>query len=301
MARGQYEARHPRPWLLLLVGLLVTANTLNIAADIAAMAERPCACWWAARPIACMRSPSGWLGLRGDAGLRPTRAGVRWLKWLTPGPAGHLGVVCMVHIDWGEVLLHALPPQLRWDADLLLLTLVAVLGTTISSLPLLLAGRPGGWKTARPAPASRTHPRGAPPPAPHPFRHHRGHELLQRHRLLHIINSTAATLHRAGITHIETSAQAVGRCALWLATVAALLRAGIIGTGPAGCACAGRLGGQPRASLAGAREGRGFYGVIAVATLVGVALCFSPMDPGARAVLVPPCSPAWLPCPSWPP
>ena len=26
-------------------------------------------------------------------------------------------------------------------------------------------------------------------------------------------------------------------------------------------------------------EGRGFYGVIAVATLVGVALCFSPMDP----------------------
>ena len=37
--RGQYEARLPRPWLLLLVGLLVTANTLNIAADIAAMAE----------------------------------------------------------------------------------------------------------------------------------------------------------------------------------------------------------------------------------------------------------------------
>jgi NRAMP (natural resistance-associated macrophage protein)-like metal ion transporter len=275
----------PRPWLLLLVGLLVTANTLNIAADIAAMAE---ALRLLVGGSAHVYAVTFGLACVVMQVFLPYQSYVRGLKWLTLALLAYLGVVCMVHIDWGEVLLHALLPQLKWDADLLL-TLVAVLGTTIS--PYLFFWQAGQEVEDRAAGAGQPH-------SAHEVRRH-----LRRIKFdtvvgmgfsnaiaFFIMLSTAATLHRAGITHIETSAQAVEALRPLAGQQAALLFAlGVIGTGllavpvlagSAAYAVAELAGWEGSLSLKLERgEGRGFYGVIAVATLVGVALCFTPVDP----------------------
>lgn len=275
----------PRPWLLLLVGLLITANTLNIAADIAAMAE---ALRLLVGGSAHVYAVTFGLACVVMQVFLPYRTYVRGLKWLTLALLAYVGVVCMVHIDWGDVLLHALLPQLKWDADLLL-TLVAVLGTTIS--PYLFFWQAGQEVEDRAAGAGQPH-------SAHEVRRH-----LRRIKFdtvvgmgfsnaiaFFIMLSTAATLHRAGITHIETSAQAVEALRPLAGPQAALLFAlGVIGTGllavpvlagSAAYAVAELAGWEGSLSLKLERgEGRGFYGVIAVATLVGVALCFTPVDP----------------------
>jgi Mn2+/Fe2+ NRAMP family transporter len=105
-----------------------------------------------------------------------------------------------------------------------------------------------------------------------------------------IILSTAATLHAAGVTTIQTSAQAAEALRPLAGDFTfVLFSLGIIGTGmlavpvlagSAAYAVAEAAGWQGSLSLRLDRsEGRGFYGVIATATLGGVLLCFTPTDP----------------------
>jgi Mn2+/Fe2+ NRAMP family transporter len=107
-----------------------------------------------------------------------------------------------------------------------------------------------------------------------------------------IILATGATLHAAGITEIQTSAQAAEALRPLAGEFAFLLFGlGIIGTGllavpvlagSAAYAVAEAAGWPGSLSLVLSHkdaEGRGFYGVIAAATIGGVALCFTPMDP----------------------
>ena len=103
-----------------------------------------------------------------------------------------------------------------------------------------------------------------------------------------IILTTAVTLHLHGVTNIQTSAQAAsalrpiaGEFAFWL------FSAGIIGTGLLAIPV---LAGSAAYAMAGAfdwrnslelkpRVAKGFYGIIAISTLIGVGLCFTPIDP----------------------
>ena len=105
-----------------------------------------------------------------------------------------------------------------------------------------------------------------------------------------IILSTAATLHKAGITDIQTSAQAAEALRPLAGDFTFLLFSlGIIGTGLLAVPVLAGSAGYAVAEAAGwtgslsARldkgEGQGFYGVIAAATVGGVLLCFSPVDP----------------------
>ena len=105
-----------------------------------------------------------------------------------------------------------------------------------------------------------------------------------------IILSTAATLHAAGVRDIQTSAQAAEALRPLAGELTFLLFSlGIIGTGmlavpvlagSAAYAVAGSAGWRGSLGLRLEQgEGRGFYGVIAVATVGGVALCFTPIDP----------------------
>ena len=105
-----------------------------------------------------------------------------------------------------------------------------------------------------------------------------------------IILSTAATLHAAGVTDIETSAQAAEALRPLAGDLTFLLFSlGIIGTGmlavpvlagSAAYAVAEAAGWHGSLSLRlDQGEGRGFYGVIAAATVGGVILCFTPTDP----------------------
>ena len=125
------KAGFPRWVLLSVVSLLVAANTLNLAADIAAMAE-------------AMRLLVG-----GSAHVYAVAFGllclvlqvflsyqtyVRWLKWLTLALFAYVAVVFSLHLDWWQVAAEALLPELPPGAQVhdALLMIVAVFGTTIS-------------------------------------------------------------------------------------------------------------------------------------------------------------------------
>ncbi len=277
------KAAFPRSVLFGVVGLLLVANTLNVAADIAAMAEAlrllvggPAHVYAVLFGLLC-------LGLQV---FLPYATYVRWLKWLTLALLSYVAVVFSLHLNWSQVMAAVLRPQLAFSKDVLLMV-VAVFGTTIS--PYLFF-----WQASQEAEDAA----GDAAPTTDTVRQH-----LRRIKVdtvigmafsnliaFFIILSTAATLHAAGVTDIQTSAQAAEA----LRPVAGeftflLFSLGIIGTGLLAVPVLAGSAGYAVAEAAGwsgtlhARldrgEGRGFYGVIAAATVGGVLLCFTPVDP----------------------
>jgi NRAMP (natural resistance-associated macrophage protein)-like metal ion transporter len=273
----------PRPVLLTVVGLLLVANTLNIAADIAAMAEALRLLLGGSAHVYAVTFGLACLVLQV---FLPYAVYVRWLKWLTLALLSYVAVVFTVRLDWGVVLGHLVWPRLPLSHDALL-TVVAVFGTTIS--PYLFF-----WQAAQEMEDVRE----GPAPTRAQVRKH-----LRRIKIdtfvgmgfsnliaFFVILSTAATLHAAGVTDIQTSAQAAEALRPLAGDATFLLFSlGIIGTGMLAVPVLAGSAGYAVAEAAGwhgslsARldkgEGKGFYGVIAAATVGGVLLCFTPMDP----------------------
>jgi NRAMP (natural resistance-associated macrophage protein)-like metal ion transporter len=277
------KASFPRWVLLLVVGMLLVANTLNVAADIAAMAEALRLLVGGSAHVYAVTF--GLLCLVLQVFL-PYKTYVGWLKWLTLALLSYVAVVFTLHLDWSQVVQAILSPRLAFSHDMLLMV-VAVFGTTIS--PYLFF-----WQAAQEmedSDASAVH-------APVEVRRH-----LRRIKIdtivgmsfsnliaFFIILSTAATLHRAGVTDIQTSAQAAEALRPLAGDFTfVLFSLGIIGTGMLAVPVLAGSAGYAVAEAAGwpgtlsARldrgEGRGFYGVIATATVGGVILCFTPADP----------------------
>jgi len=275
----------PRPVLLAIVGMLVLANTLNLAADIAAMAEALQLLLGGSAHVYAVTF--GLLCLVLQVFLSYA-AYVRWLKWLTLALLSYVAVIFTLHIEWRQVAQQLVWPDLPGSKETLL-TIVAVFGTTIS--PYLFF-----WQAAQ-----EMEDVNAGPGQPHTPQQVRGH--LRRIKwdtvvgmtfsnliAFFIILSTAATLHVAGVRDIQTSAQAAEALRPLAGDLTFLLFSlGIIGTGmlavpvlagSAAYAVAEAAGWQGSLSLRLDKgEGRGFYGVLAVATLGGVALCFTSIDP----------------------
>jgi len=111
------------------VALLFIANTLNIGADLGAMAE-------ATRLL--LPAPATWIyvvifGIVSTAGqifLQHTRY-VAVLKWLTLSLFAYFATVCVVHVPWFQFIQGLVWPRITLDRDFWL-TVVAILGTTIS-------------------------------------------------------------------------------------------------------------------------------------------------------------------------
>jgi NRAMP (natural resistance-associated macrophage protein)-like metal ion transporter len=282
------KAAYPRTVVLAVVGMLVVANTLNIAADIAAMAE--------ALRLLVGGSPHVYAVTFGLVCLvlqvfLPYQRYVRWLKWLTLALLAYVAVAFTLKLDWLEVLRGMVRPTLPENAGMheFILLIVAVFGTTIS--PYLFF-----WQAAQ----EMEDVSGSDPHTRDEVRHH-----LRRIKFdtitgmtfsnviaFFIILSTGATLHAAGITDIQTSAQAAEALRPLAGDLTfVLFGLGIIGTGllavpvlagSAAYAVAEAAGWRGSLTLVLSRRddaGRGFYGVIAAATLGGVILCFTPMDP----------------------
>ena len=277
---------HFSPWVLRsVVGALLVANTLNVAADLAAMAEALRLLLGGSSHVYAVTF--GLLCLVLQVFL-PYQRYVRWLKWLTMALLAYVAVAFTLQLDWWQVLRAAVWPHWSNGRDALL-TIVAVFGTTIS--PYLFF-----WQAAQEMEDVRDN--GGAEHTPAEVRQH-----LRRIRIdtivgmtfsnliaFFIILSTAVTLHTAGITQIESSAQAAEALRPLAGHLTFLLFSlGIIGTGmlavpvlagSAAYAVAEAAGWRGSLSLRLDRgEGRGFYGVIAVATVGGVALCFTPIDP----------------------
>jgi NRAMP (natural resistance-associated macrophage protein)-like metal ion transporter len=280
----------PRSVLYGIVGLLLIANTINIAADIAAMGE---ALRLLAGGSAHLYSVGfGLLCLVLQVFLRYTDY-VRYLKWLTLALLSYVAVIFTIHVQWGAVLSEMVMPRLVLDHNTITM-IVAVFGTTIS--PYLFF-----WQAAQEMEDLRavTARNGGGSLLPHAEGVARRH--LRRIRwdtyvgmgfsnliAFFIILSTAATLHAAGIGDIQTSAQAAEALRpIGGQTTFFLFSLGIIGTGmlavpvlagSAAYAVSESFEWQSGMDMK-VHEALEFYGIIAIATAGGVALNFTHLDP----------------------
>ncbi|MEN9437059.1 MAG: hypothetical protein RIR09_1714, partial [Pseudomonadota bacterium] len=123
----------PRWVTTLLVGLLVVANTINIAADIGAMGEA--LRLLAGGPLTLYVLGFGALCLTTQVLFSYERT-VRILKWLTLGLFAYVAVILTVRVPWRQAITESLQPWAFLPKDTSMrdyaAMVVAMLGTTIS-------------------------------------------------------------------------------------------------------------------------------------------------------------------------
>ena len=278
--------RHYPPTVLYLAVLvLFVANTINIAADIAAMG--------AAAKLVLGGPVQLYVVLLGVFSLLlqvfvPYERYARYLKWLTLTLFVYVAIIFVIPVDWKAVALSIVKPPITFSAPYLT-TVVAVLGTTIS--PYLFF-----WQASQEVEEIRSSPEQR-PLLRAPLQ---AAAQLKRINLdtwvgmglsngiaFFIILTAAATLHAHHIT-VNTTADAASALKPIAGNFAfALFSLGIIGTGllalpvlagSAAYAAAGTM--KWRNSLAlQVNLAKQFYAVIAVSILGGVALTFTHFDP----------------------
>jgi NRAMP (natural resistance-associated macrophage protein)-like metal ion transporter len=276
----------PRRAVWGIVGLLLVANVINIAADVAAMGEamalvvpgRPL--WYAVG--------FGVLSVLLQVFI-PYQRYVNLLKWLTLVLLAYVATVFVVRVPWGVVLKTTVWPHIAWNRDYLT-TIVAVFGTTIS--PYLFFWQASQEVEELRADDSAEPLRRAPDQARRQFSRIRFDTLVgmavSNGVAFFIMLTTAATLHAQGVHDIQSSAQAASALKPVAGELAFVLFAlGIVGTGLlaipvlAGSAAYAMAGTFHWKSSLGAEfsAARKFYGIIIVATLAGVGINFMPIDP----------------------
>ena len=263
--------------------LLITANVINIAADLGGMGEAAemvtgvSKIIWTPVMTILITSFLFWSSYRQIA---------RIFKWITLVLLAYVITAFFAHVDWRAALRATLLPRISFSRNSLSV-LVGILGTTIS--PYLFF-----WQAAQEVEEERA----------------QGRHLAQRKGatadelrrlrvdiftgmfasnfvMYFIILTTAATLHAHGTTHIDTARQAAevlpplaGNAAYWLFTL------GLIGTGMLGVPV---LAGSSAYAMAEAsawkgslekkpRDARKFYAVLAAAMVGGLAINFMGLD-----------------------
>ena len=276
----------PAPVLYALVIMLLVANTINVAADVAAMGQSLQLV--VGGPVHLYAVGFGVVCLALEIYL-PYRRYVTYLKWLTLVLFAYVAVALAANVSWSAVLSGIVWPRVPHSSDMLTV-IVAVFGTTIS--PYLFF-----WQAALEVEEVEANPKAhalkqSPSQAPSQLRRididtYVGMGLSNAIALF-IIIATAATLHQSGVLDIETSAQAAEALRPIAGPLAFLLFSlGIIGTGMLAIPV---LAGSAAYAVAETfkwrrgldrkpREARGFYAIVALATLGGTALTFSPIDP----------------------
>ena len=285
----------PRWVVISLVSLLVLANTFNIAADLAAMGEA------LSLVIGGLNHEHALIFAAVSVLLQVFVRYRRYapaLKFLTLVLFLYVATAFTVHIPWGEAFARAVWPAAEINRDYLFMV-VAVLGTTIS--PYLFF-----WQASQEVEEMKQNRSG-----------HSGHHAKEQRPLkelsrggdseikrmaldtsmgmvfsniiaFFIILTTAAVLNTGGVTNVQSAAQAAEALRPLAGDLTfGLFALGIIGTGLlavpvlAGSAayCVSEAFGWPATLEAKAPDAVGFYGIIAGATIVGLALGYTPIDP----------------------
>jgi len=268
-----------------VVFLLLTANTLNIAADVAAMGEVGELVSGVNRHLMTLFFVVGTLALQIFV---PYHRYVVFLKWLTLSLLAYAAVLFTVHVPWGEVALRSIWPKFNPNASAAAVV-VGVFGTTIS--PYLFfwqaseevedMNRSGGQALIIDKPAAKKELRR--------IKWDTWSGMFYSNITAYfIILATAVTLNVAGITDITTAAQAATALRPLAGNFAFLLFAlGILGVGLIGVPVLAGSGAYALAEAMGWKEGlerpstdaRGFYSVIAVSVLLGLVIQYSPISP----------------------
>jgi Mn2+/Fe2+ NRAMP family transporter len=276
----------PPAVLRIVVLLLLIANTLNIAADVAAMGEVGELVSGIDRHMMTLCFVLVTLGLQIFV---PYHRYVFFLKWLTLSLLAYAFVLFTVHVPWREVALRTVWPKFEFNSTAAAVV-VGVFGTTIS--PYLFF-----WQASEEV---------------EDMWRNKGTALIKsdiaeaRQEIRRIkwdtwtgmfysdisayfvILATAVTLHVAGITDINTAAEAATALRPMAGNFAFVLFAfGILGVGMIGVPVLAGSAAYAAAETMGWHEGlerstrnaRGFYGVIAVSVLLGLILQYSPISP----------------------
>ena len=279
------RTRYPRWVLWFACGLVIVANVFNIGADLGGMADAmqmitgiP-AYFWTPFFAALITGLLFWTSYRTMA---------RVFKWLTLVLLAYVITAFLAHPDWAAVVRATFIPHIEWTKDYIAV-LVGLLGTTIS--PYLFF-----WQAAQEVEEDRDHGKST-------VAQRRGSTnrelriamkdvvtgmLLSNVVMYFIILTTATTLNAHGMKNIETAKQAAealrplaGKGAYWLFTL------GIIGTGmlavpvlAGSCAYAIAEGAKWSSASLNVKPqlARKFYGVIAMAILIGLAFDFTGLD-----------------------
>jgi NRAMP (natural resistance-associated macrophage protein)-like metal ion transporter len=284
---GNLRRHYPKWPVRGLVALLLVANTINLGADLGAMAAALKLV--AGGPQLVYVALFAVVSVLLEVFVRYARY-VAVLKWLTLSLFAYVGVVFVVDIPWATVARAIVVPHLAAGGGALTVV-VAILGTTISPYLFFWQAEEEVEDTiARPhaAPLLR-----APDQAPTELSRIRWDTYVgmafSNLVALFIILTTAATLHAHGVTDIQTSAQAAEALRPIAGPfVFAIFALGIIGTGMlalpvlAGSAAyaVGEVFGTHVGLARPLRHAPTFYGLIAGATVLGaVVVDFSSLDP----------------------
>ncbi|HTT08262.1 MAG TPA: divalent metal cation transporter [Gammaproteobacteria bacterium] len=280
------KKKFPR-WLVVVAALaLLVANTINIGADLAGMAD--------AVEMLSGTSSHFWVVLFA-MGISWATVQLRYaqiantLKWLAVFLFSYVLCALVVKPNWHAIMKSVLLPSLPRTSDEWQM-LVALLGTTIS--PYLFF-----WQTSQEVEEEKASGRRT----RRARRNATPDEILNRKLdvgigtffsnmvMFFIMVTTAATLHRHGILHIETSREAAEALRPIAGDGAAILYTmGIIGvgllaiptlSGSAAYAIAEVFGWRRQGLDEKAHKARAFYAVVLLATAAALGLDFSDVNP----------------------
>ena len=269
-----------------VVALLLIANTLNIAADVAAMGEVAELITGVNRHLMTAFFVFGTVLMQV---FIPYHHYVNFLKWLTISLLAYAAVLFTVHVPWGEVIKHTFLPTFTFNADSAAV-IVGVFGTTIS--PYLFF-----WQASEEVEDMHTK------KATLPLLNNKrvaGKELRRigwdtwsgmfysNITAYFIILATAVTLHVSGITDINSAAQAASALRPLAGDFAFLLFAlGILGVGLIGVPVLAGSGAYALSEVLNWNTGlerkvsdaQGFYSIIVVSVFLGLAIQYTPISP----------------------
>jgi NRAMP (natural resistance-associated macrophage protein)-like metal ion transporter len=278
---------YPLPLLYAMVVLLLVANIINLGADLGAMGDAlDLVVGGSYRAVYVVVFAVLCAALQIFSRYEHY---VRILKWSTLVLFAYVAAAIVSHIPWGTVAVRTFLPAPTLSKDYLL-AIVAILGTTISPYMFF-------WQSSEEAEEERID------PDQKPLIEDGRDANKQMRRIeydtyvgmalsnvigLFIIVTTAATLHAHGHTDIQSSSQAAEALRPLAGKFAFLLFAlGIVGTGllavPVLAGSAAYATGEALRWKVGLgrlpHEAKAFYGLIAVATLIGIAINFVHIDP----------------------
>ena len=284
---GVIKTHYSKPILYISVSMLLITNTVNIGADLGAMA--------ASAKMLLGLPTFFWLLLTTGVILIleifvPYRIYSKILKYLALTLFAYVITAFIVKANWGIILKSTVFPQIKFSSDYLL-NVVAILGTTIS--PYLFF-----WQASQEVEEEIVEGKisdiGVEKPVVGKLNVSNMNwdtvvgMLFSQTIMFCIIVTTGATLNANGINKINTASQAAEALRPLAGDFAYLLfAAGIIGTGLLAVPILAGSSAYAFSDTIGFKEGLGkkikrapgFYGIIAASTFIGMFINWSGIDP----------------------
>jgi NRAMP (natural resistance-associated macrophage protein)-like metal ion transporter len=289
---GVIKEHYSRRVLIAVVLLVVVANTINIGADIGAVAEAtalviPVPFW-----VLAVLTTTVILLLEVFVSYR---AYAKFLKWLALALLAYPATALIIHQPWGEILYATVVPHIEFTFAFLFI-ITGVFGTSISPYMFFWqASEEVEEEIAREVPMEGS----GRPLLPRSFISDMRLDttvgmLAAEVAQWFIIITTASVLFKHGVTNINTAADAAKALEPLVSSfpnsgqmARNLFAVGIIGLGLLGIPVLAGSAAYALSEALGWKEGlsrrlseaRGFYGVIAASTIVGLSLNFVGIDP----------------------